>query len=152
MSNLDVQLRPAWRNYWAGFAMVVLLLIAAGWSGLSGSEAQGDMIATLLLVLALITLGFVVIKRFSWKFSINENRISRQYGIIARNQQSVRINDLRSIELDQSVFQRIFGVGDLSFYSAGSDTAEVRFVGITQPAAWRDKINDAMDPLKDSSD
>lgn len=152
MSNLDVQLRPAWRNYWAGFVLVFFLLVAAAWSAVSGSETQGNMIAGLLLLLALITLIFVVFKRFSWKFSINGNQISRQYGIVARNQQSVRINDLRSIELDQNLFQRIFGVGDLSFYSAGSATAEVRFVGITEPVVWRDKISDAMDQLKDSND
>ena len=151
MSNLDVQLRPAWRNYWAGFVMVVLLLIAAGWSGLSGTETH-DMIAGLLLFLALVTLGFVIFRRFSWKFSINESQVSRQHGIIARNQQSIRINDLRSIELDQGLFQRLFGVGDLSFYSAGSANAEVRFFGITEPVAWRDKISDAMDQLKGSSD
>lgn len=132
--------------------MVVLLMIAAGWSGLSGAETPDNMIAGLLLLLALITLGFVVFRRFSWRFSINENQVSRQYGIIARNQQSIRINDLRSIELDQSLFQRIFGVGDLSFYSAGSANAEVRFFGITEPVAWRDKISDAMDQLKGSSD
>ncbi len=132
--------------------MVVLLLIAAVWSAVSGVEKQDNLIAGLLLLLALATLGFVVFKRFSWKFSINEHQVSRQHGIIARNQQSVRISDLRSLELDQSVFQRIFGVGDLSFYSAGSATAEVRFSGITEPEAWRDKISDAMDRLKNSND
>ena len=94
--------------------MVVLLLIAAIWSTVSGVEKQDNLIAGLLLLLALATLGSVVFKRFSWKFSIDEHQVSRQHGIIARNQQSVRISDLRSLELDQSVCQRIFGVGDLS--------------------------------------
>ncbi|MEX0914259.1 MAG: PH domain-containing protein, partial [Wenzhouxiangellaceae bacterium] len=113
------------------------------------SEAgSGGLVAAVCFFSAILVIGFVAFKRFSWKFSIDESRISRSYGIISRNQQSVRIKDLRSIALDQSIFQRIFGVGDLAFYSAGSDDAEVRFVGINRPAEWRDRIDDVVDRIK----
>lgn len=152
MSDLNAQLRPAWRNYWAGFLVAVLLLATAAAWAVSEAEGEAELGAGLLLVLALLVLGFIAFKRYLWKFSIDGNRLSRHYGIIARNQQSVRIKDLRSVELDQSLFQRIFGVGDLSFYSAGSDSAEVKFHGIKEPSKWRDKINGAMDQLKDSNE
>lgn len=146
MTNINVQLRPAWRNYWAGFVIAVFLLLAA----LGGTVAEIG--GGLFFALALVVLGFVALKRYSWKFSIDGNRVSRHYGIISRNQQSVRIKDLRSVELDQSLFQRLLGIGNLSFYSAGSAGAEVKFHGIKQPAEWRDKIDNAMDQLKDSNE
>ncbi|NEZ03117.1 PH domain-containing protein [Wenzhouxiangella sp. XN201] len=152
MPSIDVQLRPAWRNYWAGLTLALLLLLASLASVVMEWVAESVVVAGVLLVLALLTLGVVVFKRFSWKFTIEGNRVSRHQGIISRNQQSIRINDLRSVELDQSIFQRIFGVGDLLFYSSGSDHAEVKFFGIKDPVGWRDNIYNAMDEFKASSD
>ncbi|MCP1728562.1 putative membrane protein YdbT with pleckstrin-like domain [Natronospira proteinivora] len=152
MPKINVQLRPAWRNYWAGFVIAALLLLAALGGTVAEAEGEAEIGGGIFLALALVVLGFVAFKRYSWKFSIDGNRVSRHYGIISRNQQSVRIKDLRSVELDQSLFQRLFGIGNLSFYSAGSATAEVKFHGIKEPAEWRDKIDNAMDQLKDSNE
>jgi uncharacterized membrane protein YdbT with pleckstrin-like domain len=152
-SRINAELRPAWRNYWFGFlaaglGFFVSIVAALGFGGENGAWFG----AGTWFVLALIVLCFVVFKRFSWKYTIDGTRVSRHYGLISRNQQSVRIRDLRSIELDQSLFQRIFRVGDLAFYSAGSAKAEVRFFGINKPMEWRDRIDDAMDRLKDSNE
>lgn len=152
MSVIDVQLRPAWRNYWLGFLVAGGLLAMAVSSITGGSGREGQVLAGLWLIGALAMLVFVAFKRFSWKFTINDTRVSRHYGLVSRNQQSIRIRDLRSVELNQGIFQRIFGVGDLAFYSAGSDNAEVRFVGIKRPLEWRNRIDDAMDRLKDSNE
>lgn len=150
MNTINVNLRPAWRNYWLGLLLTVLLLLMSALAAISGGEAGWGLDARVWLLLALLALGFVAVKRFSWKFTIDESRVARHYGLISRNQQSVRIKDLRSIELNQTLMQRIFGIGDLAFYSAGSAAAEVKFVGIKSPAAWRDKIDTIMDQLKDS--
>jgi len=72
--------------------------------------------------------------RLSWRFELRGGRVSQRYGIIARNEQSVRLNDLRSIELDQSLVQRLLSIGDIAFYSAGSANAEVAFFGIQAPS------------------
>lgn len=152
MPEIKAELRPAWRNYWVGLVIAAFLLLVALATAVGGAEGGDALIASIWFFAALIILGFVAFKRFSWKFTIDENRLSRHYGIISRNQQSVRLKDLRSVELDQSLFQRIFGIGDLAFFSAGSADAEVRFFGIKQPKEWRDKIHSAIDQLKDSNE
>lgn len=153
MVNVLVELRPAWRNYWVGFLLATLfLLLSLG----SLVTVQGGALFSvrpwIWLLIALIILGWVVFRRYCWKFTVNSNRVSRQYGLISRNEQSVRIKDLRGIELDQGLFQRLFGTGNLSFYTAGSATAEVTFVGIKDPGVWRDKIDDAMDQLGNTAE
>jgi len=150
MSAIDAELRPAWRTYWLGFLIAGVLLLAAVGSVWRGSGTATEIAAGACLVGAVLVLAVVVIKRFSWKFTIDDNRVTRHYGLIARNQQSVRIRDLRSVELDQGILQRIFGVGDLAFYSSGSAEAEVRFSGIAGPAAWRDEIARVWDRLPKS--
>ncbi len=150
MAELDVVLRPAWRHYWLGLALTAALLLAALGSalGLIAPGGLADFRPWLLAALALLV--FVALQRFSWKFTLDNTRVSRHYGLISRNQQSVRIKDLRSIELDQGILQRLLGIGDLAFYSAGSDSAEVRFAGIRDPSRWRDAVNNAMDQVKDA--
>lgn len=152
MVNVLVELRPAWRNYWIGFllAAIFLLLSLGSLATIQGSGLLGIR-PWIWLLAALIVLGLVIFRRYCWKFTVNSTRVSRHYGLISRNQQSVRIKDLRSIELDQSLFQRLFGTGNLSFYTAGSAAAEVTFVGIKDPGLWRDKIDDAMDQLGDTT-
>lgn len=150
MAEVDVVLRPAWRHYWLGLALAAALLLAALASALGLMAWQGLTDYRPWLVAALAVFVFVVLKRFSWKFTLDNTRVSRHYGLISRNQQSVRIKDLRSIELDQGILQRLLGIGDLAFYSAGSDSAEVRFSGIRNPGRWRDAVNHAMDQVKDA--
>lgn len=152
-SLINAELRPAWRNYWFGFLLAGLCFLISIAAVLGIAAERGEWFgAGTWFFLGLIMLGVVAFKRFSWKYTIDETRVSRHYGLISRNQQSVRIRDLRSIELDQSLFQRLFRVGDLAFYSAGSAKAEVRFFGIKRPMEWRDRIDDAMDRLKDSNE
>jgi len=150
MQTVNVEIRPAWRNYWPGFLLAAGLFFAAMASLFMLDNAV--LFAALLSLTALVTLAWLAIQRLSWKFTIDEQRVSRHYGLISRNQQSVRIRDMRSIELDQSIFQRIFGIGDLAFYSAGSAEAEVRFVGIKDPGYWRSQVEKVMDHAKTSNE
>ena len=151
MSTPTVKLRPAWRNYWfgglvmGGFAVITLHTTLEHHQS---HEALGSGFWFWLTGLLLVFL-IIVLKRWSWAFVIDQYRISRHYGIFSRNEQSVRIKDLRSVALQQSLWQRLLGIGDLAFYSAGSADAEVRFFGIARPVYWRDRVYDAMDQLKD---
>jgi len=147
MQELDAELRPAWRNYWFSFLIIAVLLII----GLATAGGESKQVGPIFLGLAMLIFLYVAYKKFSWKFTLDSKRVSRHNGLISRNQQSVRIKDLRSVEMDQSIFQRMFGIGDLLFYSAGSDRAEVIFYGIKQPKEWRDNIEHALDQLKDSN-
>lgn len=134
------EMRPAWRNYLPAMILAAFFLLAG--MGHSAGDAETP---NFNLFIALVIIALIVIRRFSWKFNIDDRRVTRHYGIIARNQQSVKIQDLRSVEMDQSVLQRILGTGTLKFYSAASAGSEVTFPGIKGPTAWRDKIDDALD-------
>lgn len=141
-----LELRPAWRTQWF---LMLLILVGIGLTGYVLAArppvAEEWPVAAVLAGLTLVLILVLVYRRFVWKFTIDEGMITRHYGIIARNQQSVRIRDLRSVELDQGLFQRLFNVGDLAFYSAGSATAEVRFQGIKSPADVRDHVHQMLD-------
>ena len=117
-------------------------MLLLGGKGLSNLDLAPLLIGAALIVLPVFVLLGAVLGRFSNKFTVDDGRVIQHEGILSRRQHSVRIRDLRSIELSQSLFQRLFGIGDLHFYSAG-DEAEVRFTGVKDPAGLRAKI-DAM--------
>lgn len=154
MQETVIELRPAWRTYWAGLLTAVLAALAA-LAVLFFDEAMPRLLAeagaSVLAAIAMVVGIYTVAKRYSWKYSVTPDRLWRHEGLIARNQQSVRLRDLRSVELDQSLSQRLFRVGDLAFYSAGSAEAEVRFHAIHDPVAIRDRIYGLVDRFEAGS-
>jgi len=138
--------RPAWRGQWLLMLVTLVLVVAAlvGSPGLGGEPGE-RLLAGGLWLAAAIALLVLLYRHYSWKYEIDEGRISRHYGIVSRNQQSVRIRDIRSVELNQTLFQRIFNIGDLLFYSSGSADAEVIFQGVRDPAGVRSRVEQAMD-------
>lgn len=147
MSNLQADMRPAWRNYWLAYLIVAILLMSA----LGDPTEQADEKVSSLFAVSILILGIVAIKRFSWRFTIKDGKILHHYGIIARNQQSVRIEDLRSVEYSQGLIQRLLGVGSVLFYTAGSAGSEVSFHGIKDPAGWRDAVDREIDAARESA-
>lgn len=144
MSDLPIVLRPAWRTHWVLILFVVLLIAVAIFASVTDTYPISDF-PEVLWGLAAVAVVVLVYRRFLWRFEVDETRIKTHRGIVSRNQQSVRLKDLRSIELRQSIFQRLFNVGNMAFYTAGSAEAEVHFHGVKNPIAVRDRIKQIMD-------
>jgi uncharacterized membrane protein YdbT with pleckstrin-like domain len=64
---------------------------------------------------------------------INGETIESREGLIARKVSSIRVRDLRNINVKQSLWQRLMGVGDVEFSSAGGSGIEVSFRGVSDP-------------------
>jgi uncharacterized membrane protein YdbT with pleckstrin-like domain len=95
-------------------------------------------------------IGFAVLSRYSWKFVIDDDRLTGHYGLLSRKQKSIRVGDVRNIELHQPWGDKAFSVGTLAFYATGSDEADVLFWGIKHASDWRDTIQEMVDRAKAS--
>lgn len=67
------------------------------------------------------------------KLSITNSRTILRRGIISRFTTEVQHDDIRNIQVDQTMFERIVGVGDVAISSSGQDDLEVDVDGIPQP-------------------
>lgn len=135
--------RPAWRNQWLSITVLVLLFllsIVMFIVPLASEQAMNILILLLFPTLFLILGAATVYRHYCWRFTIGDDTVESHYGIIARNVKSIRIKDLRNINLRQSLFQRIFGIGDLEFSSAGGAEIEVTFFGIQHPMDIKQKV------------
>ena len=90
------------------------------------------VISIVLVVLVIIRNTLV---RHSMRFTVTNLRIVVRRGILARVEQTTAIARIQNITTRQTVVQRMLGVGDVEFDTAGGDlaAADLRFVGIADP-------------------
>ena len=143
---------PAWRTSWFSLGLAIVLSLAgAGLYPLPlfelpfrqpilGQQPQ-DLVGIGILALAALVWLSLLFKHYRWRFVIDDEVVESRCGIIGRELKSVRIKDLRNVNVRQSLFQRIFGVGDVEFSSAGGPGFEVVFSGVLDPIRVRDLVH-----------
>lgn len=132
-------LRPTWRSQLglltliAAFAAIVLigLVDPGGWGGIV--SIVGAIGLALLVILLLY-------RHYAHLYYIEEGRVEHQVGIIGRHIRSVRLADLRNVNLRQGIVERILGIGTLEFSSAGGSGIEVSWAGVRDPADLKRQI------------
>lgn len=103
----------------------------------------------LLLLVGAYFLLIAIIKRYSWSYSLRAERLISREGIIARRESGIRLRDVRSVELRQSINDRLMSTGTVLFASAASDNADVIWKGIDDPGKMRDLVQQRIDALRD---
>ncbi len=71
----------------------------------------------------------------------SESTVLRR-GLLAKHTNEVLHTSVRNIHINQSIINRIFGVGQISIASAGSAEIEIIVRGMPSPAKVRKLIND----------
>lgn len=146
-------LRPAWRSQWGLMTIAIVLLAipflpfaeSIDFDNLTASfqNAINALDAALLSVLAVPFAVFFLImvyRHYSWRFTVGDGNIESRHGIIAREVRSIRIADVRNINVKQSLFDRLLFIGDIEIGSAGTADIEVVFRRVGRPFAVKRKI------------
>ena len=135
--TMNYIVRPAWLNQWWQIGIMFLMpfvLILAILKGHQYFSPENLRVVYVVCVAVFVYLMAVVIyRRYSWAYTMDGETIESREGIIARKVKSIRVRDLRNINVNQNLFQRIVGVGDVEFSSAGGSGIEVTFRGVDDP-------------------
>ncbi len=98
------------------------------------------------VVLCLILVGFVIF--FMWwlrckgtQLTITSERTRLRKGILSKSITEVWHQDVRNVQLNQTFFQRLLGVGSLGISSAGQAGLEISVSGIPDP----DRVKELID-------
>lgn len=81
--------------------------------------------------LVVIILGEVV--RRAETFYVTDLGVSREYKFLSTSRQFMEYRRIQNVEVTQTLLERIFGIGDVHFDTAGSDKIEVIFRGVPFP-------------------
>ncbi len=136
--------RISWWSLWPKVALGIVGLALVAW-GLLRQDQAGHAIA---LFGALDFVWFVagaMIRRSAMKIALTDRYLVLQTGLFSRHTSTVMLNRVESLDVDQSVWQRVAHYGTLTIRGTGSE--DLRMTGIQDPvgfqAAARQAINAA---------
>jgi len=129
--------RPAWVNQWWQIGLMFLMPVVFVLANLKGDQYFSPenlrVVQVVIVAVFVYLIAVVIYRRYSWAYAIDGDTIESREGMIARKVRSIRVQDLRNINVNQTLIQRILGVGDVEFSSAGGSGIEVVFRGVDKP-------------------
>ena len=101
-----------------------------------------------ILSIALIVFGIGIIILLIWwlktlgtKLIVTDERVTLRKGILSKNTNEVFHSDIRNVQINQNLFQRIFGVGTIGISSAGQSGIEISVAGLPKPQKIKEIID-----------
>ena len=111
-------------------------------------EGVATIIPVALAGFAVFMVLSIVVARYSYRYAIEDGRLSANTGLISKNETQIRLQDIRGVNVTQSITDRMLNTGSLSFSSSAQNEAEVVFLGIDSPMAVRKQIQALVDEAK----
>lgn len=71
---------------------------------------------------------------------VYRGRVAIERGLLTKSYREFQVADIRSIDVDQSLIERIVGVGTITLSTAASVDASERIVGLPHPLAVREQL------------
>jgi uncharacterized membrane protein YdbT with pleckstrin-like domain len=81
------------------------------------------------------------LKTAATTLTVTTRRTTLTQGLLSKHTSEVMHEHVRNIQVDQSVLQRLFGVGRIAISSAGQSGMEIDITGIPHPDAIQSAID-----------
>jgi len=139
----DTVIRPTMKFIKLGYA-VVLLLIVAGvvlfftMTGPTSDWRSKPWIMAVPAVLLIWPIRRHIARQFT-KATIAGDKLRYEVGMLGKSTRNISLPKVQDARVDQSVIQRIFGVGDLAIETAG-ETSRLSIRNVDQPQQVADEI------------
>lgn len=88
----------------------------------------------------LIIIAGIFIARARHSYVVTQRMVIVEEGLVAKNSNEIRIQDIRSINMTKRGISGLLGVGDIEISSAATDKAEITFRGIAHATRVRDLL------------
>jgi len=133
----EVQLNSLSRKYWNViliniFLFLLFVAIAIAALLIFSTDARSYTLA-ILAIYGVLALLLVLLYRTSLKkrgFAVREKDILYTSGIIALSTTIVPFSRIQHIALDEGLFSRIYGLGELRIFTAGGSSGSLHIPGI----------------------
>jgi uncharacterized membrane protein YdbT with pleckstrin-like domain len=138
-SMQDAVIRPSNKFIRLGYLCVVLLAVAGligFWLVPEDDQARWLLFAPVLLLIWPMQRQ---VRRQFTKATIAGDKLRYEVGALSRSTRNISLTKVQDVRVDQTVMQRMFGVGDISIETAG-ETSRLTLRNIDQPQAVADQI------------
>ena len=128
---------PSWRStfafYFKGMLFAVVAAAVAAVVTLIADNIDWVIVVLVFAVVTALTILVGFVRRMFTVYTITNQRLRIQRGIISRNVQQTRIERVQNVNTDQGMVDRILQVGAVDFDTAGTTDADFRFDGVGNP-------------------
>jgi uncharacterized membrane protein YdbT with pleckstrin-like domain len=130
---------------WWHFARDIAIAVAMAGSGLALMAApHGNARAGTVLVLTSAGVcGLIALARRNTSWSLTSDRLIERRGLLASRRREMELADVRSIEVTQSLGQRMLGLGNVMIASAASAEFLIRMTDIPDPERVAEMLRQA---------
>ena len=121
--------------------LAVVIGIFVLWQMEKSAGREAEYIQWLFLlpgVLLIMTMVRHVQRRLT-KLTVLDDRLRYEAGLFSKTTRTMELSKVQDVRVDQSLGQRIFGIGDLSLETAG-ETSRIEIDMIDRPQAAADHI------------
>ncbi len=94
-------------------------------------------------MLALLLLARAALIRNSTNWSLTSERLIERRGILATRRRELELADIRSVEVDRRLLQRLIGLGNVVVASAASSDFMIRLEWISDPEKVAETVRQA---------
>ena len=120
--------RMSWWALWPRVFLGVIGLLLVGW-GLLRQDHLGNGVAVFGGLMTVWFVGGALVRRSAMQVRLTERYLVLQTGLVSRHTSTVMLNRVESLDVDQSLWQRLCGYGTLTIRGTGSEDLRLRGLG-----------------------
>lgn len=145
-----LDLHPHWWYFGSSGASVLAAMFVTSFVraqiGSGGFETAVSYLGLAAIVVSAAWLCVQVIKWRTTYFVVTSHRLIYREGVVARNGVEIPLDRLNNVNFNQSIVERLLGVGDVLIESAGREGQQA-FSDISQPEKVQNIIHQAIQNL-----
>jgi uncharacterized membrane protein YdbT with pleckstrin-like domain len=140
---------PSWRSMLALHLKGLLAAIAVGVIvGLISAAVKDSVqvpwvVAAVLVVLAIAFL-IAFIRRIATTYTITSHKMTIRLGLLSRQLHETRLDRVQNVGTNQSLLERMLGIGTVDFDTAGGAGFDFAFQGIANPEDVVHTVNEVL--------
>lgn len=135
--TIEVAHPAVFRAHLLGTPIVLLVtgmaITGIVWSATGSVSSAVGWLGMIALLACAVTVGIWFLISFATTLTITSQRTILRRGIIQKDTSEVQHDDVRNIQVDQNILQRLLNIGALGISSSGQDDLEVVVKGMPDP-------------------
>jgi uncharacterized membrane protein YdbT with pleckstrin-like domain len=124
-----IRIFPSWWRFAGGFLVAALFFGASVAIAAKGPKRYAAIALGASFLVAILT----ILARRSMSWSITSERLIEYRGILLSRRREVELADIRSIEVERRLIQRMLGLGDIKAASAASADFLIKLEDVVRP-------------------
>ena len=145
-----LDLHPHWWYFGSsGAAVLAAMFVTLFVRAQIGSGGFETVVSYLGLAAIVVSSAWLCVQVIKWRttyFVVTSHRLIYREGVVARNGVEIPLDRLNNVNFNQSIVERLLGVGDVLIESAGRDGQQT-FTDISQPEKVQNIIHQAIQNL-----